>query len=301
MSKGLKVIFVMLGVFILSIVLAPPIDYLLPMYKFERVFNRLVMVFTIAAAVLFILLPKFKAKGGFFDPKLWDGYGFDFSGPWKRLLGYGFLAGAITVILMAAVEVAFGERYLRSPLLAQDIVERFFKGMLSGSIVGIVEEFFFRGFIFVNLRKKLNAWVALLLTSAFYSLCHFFNNGQVFIPENPSFGDGIRLLFGYLEPMLNQWHHIFPEFVGLFLFGAVLNLAFIRTRSLFLSIGIHAGAVFLIKFQYSFVREAPGDFYHQLFGGGAYYDGPTEWIILGILALSIWLLAPRFLRSPTSA
>ena len=46
MSKGLKVIFVMLGVFVLSIVLAPPIDHLLPMYKFERVFNRLVMVFT---------------------------------------------------------------------------------------------------------------------------------------------------------------------------------------------------------------------------------------------------------------
>lgn len=295
MSKTFKLVLLALAIFALSTILAPPIYSLLPMFKFPKVFNRLIMIFGVAAAVLFVLISARKKKRGIFERESWREYGFDFSASWRRLFLYGFLVGALTVALMAAVEVAFGPRYLRYPLLLQDIVERFFKGMLSGMTIGMIEEFFFRGFIFSQLKKRMNIWIALIVTNAFYSSVHFFDNGQVFVPKDPLVGDGIRLLFGYLEPIVKRPLDILPEFVGLFLFGIVLNIAFIETRSLFFSIGIHAGTVFLIKFQDSFIREGP-ETYHRYFGSLPYYDGVFEWFALALLGCVVWWLTRKGVR-----
>ena len=296
MSKALKFFLVLLAIFALSVLLAPPFYSLLSsFFKFEKIFNRLVMIFSVSAAVLFILIPAYKKEKKFLRPGIWSQYGFDFLSPWRKLFFYGFLAGGLTVALMAVVEVAIGPRYLRQPLMAQDIVERFFKGMLSGLIIGIVEEFFFRGFIFMQLKKRLNLWVAVIAASAFYSLTHFLDNGQIFIPAHPSMKDAVRLLLGYLEPMMKRPSDILPEFTGLFFFGVLLNIAFMRTQSLFLPIGIHAGAVFLIKFQHSFVRGGP-ETYHSYFGTLPYYDGVFEWFVLVLLGVSIWFMTRKPIR-----
>ncbi|HEX9443395.1 MAG TPA: CPBP family glutamic-type intramembrane protease [Candidatus Binatia bacterium] len=57
---------------------------------------------------------------------------------------------------------------------------------------------------------------------------------------------GVRFLVGNLQPFLNP-PAILPGLVGLFLIGLVLSYALLRTRSLYLSIGLHAGWVFGIK------------------------------------------------------
>jgi membrane protease YdiL (CAAX protease family) len=293
MNKGLKFLLVMAGIMGLSIVLAPILyHFLSSFFNFDNIFNRLVMVFTIAAAVLFVLIPNIKKGSAAFDRETWREYGFDFSRPWKRLFGRGFLIGALFVAVLAAIEVVFGPRYLRSPLEFQDILERFGKGMMSGMIVGIVEEFFFRGFIYGVLRKKLNVFVAVISASIFYSLCHFFENGKILIPEHPGVWDSIRLLAGYLEPLVMRPEMIRNEFIGLFLFGLVLNIAFVRTRSLFLPMGIHAGAVFLIKWQSSFVR-AGDDIEHPFFQKLPYYDGSVEWVALILLGVAVWFLTRK--------
>jgi len=297
-SKIFKFCLAILTIFVLSVLLTPPLARILhPYFRFEKIFDRLVMIFGVSAAFLFVILPKIQKDGtkALLGLELWRSYGFDFSESWKKLLAYGFLGGAVTVALMAVVEVAFGPNYVRHPFLVQDIIERFFKGLLSGTIVGVVEEFFFRGFIFLNLRRKLNVWVSVILASVFYSLSHFFDNGRIFIPQNPTVRDALRLLVGYLEPI--AWHPsaVLPQFVGLFLFGIILNIAFVRTRSLLFSIGVHAGAVFIIKFQYSFVRQGL-EVYHPFFGANPYYDGPVEWLFLILLGSVIWLRTKNFLQ-----
>jgi len=299
MIKFLKFCLILFVVFALSILLTPSIARILhPYFKFEKIFERLVMIGMVQAAFLFVILPKMR-KGGkkaLADPELWRDYGFDFNAPWRKLLMYGFLAGAATVASMAVVEVIFGPSSVRHPLSIQDIVERFFKGLLSGSLIGIIEEFFFRGFIFLTLSRKLNVWISVVITSTFYALSHFFDNGRIFIPQNPTTHDALRLLFGYLEPIAHQPFAILPQFTGLLLFGILLNLAFIRTRSLFLSIGVHAGVVFAIKSQYSFVRQT-FEGYHPFFGGKPYYDAPVEWLFLIFLGGMIWLSTQNFLES----
>lgn len=294
MKKALKLIGVVVGILILSALLTPAVHSVLgAWFRFEKIFNRLVMILMVSAALFFVLKHRSR-QGVLLESEAWREYGFDFSAPWRRLFWWGFGVGVGTVIFLAVSEVVLGPRYWRVPILVSDVVQRFIKGMLSGFTVGIIEEFFFRGFIFVRLRRKMGLILALALTNIFYSLTHFFDNGMIFIPPNPSVGDAFRLLFGYLEPMLRRPMVIFPEFVGLFLYGLVLNLAFIRTGSLFLAIGIHAGSVFMVKSQYSFVRQGPG-LYHPAFGSSpAYYDGPFEWLVLLILAVVVWQLSKAF-------
>ena len=292
MNKTLKFFLVVFVIVSLSAVLAPIFYYFLSSYfHFDNIFNRLIMVFTVASAVLFILIPNLK-KGSTFKSETWRPYGFDFNFSWQRLFAYGFLAGAFFVVILAITEVAFGPRYLRSPLMLQDIIERFIKGMTSGLIVGIVEEFLFRGFIYGHLQKKMNVFAAVVVASAFYSLCHFFENGQISLPEHPTVWDSLRLLVGYLEPLVMRPQIIAGEFIGLFLFGVILNLAFARTQSIFMSIGIHAGAVFMIKWQNSFVRLGP-DVENHFFGKSPYYDGPFEWVMLVVLGFFIWWLTSK--------
>ncbi len=297
MKSTFKLVLVMLLVCLVSIYLTPLVYSFLPMFKFEKIFNRLIMIFTISAAFIFVL--KNQRKSGRPWSEFWKDLGFDFSAPWKKLLIYGFLSGSLAVAFIVAWETAFGPRYLRSPISIQDIIERFFKGATSGILVGIIEEFFFRGFVFNFLRKRIPVVLAVALASAFYSMTHFFDNGQIFIPQRPSASDGFRLLVGYLEPFKNHLPEIFPQFFGLFVFGIVLCVAFLRSNSLFLSIGIHAGAVFSIKFQHSFIRKPLEDLHYSIFGNSVDYDGPFEWFILALLGLVLWyVILPRLTKNP---
>lgn len=292
MNRAFKFVLVIFGILSLSAVLAPVFfTFLSDYFNFDNIFNRLFMVFTIAAVVLFILIPNMK-KGIAFDRDAWLQYGFDFTQNWKRLFIYGFLTGTFFVAIVAVMEVAFGPRTLRSPWIFQDILERFGKGMLSGMMVGIIEEFFFRGFIYGFLRKKLNGFFAVTVASAFYSLCHFFENGKILMPEYPGVWDSLRLFVGYLEPLVMRPGTILNEFIGLFLFGLILNMAYVRTRSLFMSIGIHAGAVFFIKWQHSFFRSGADNEY-PFFGKHPYYDGSFEWTATILLGIVVWFLTRK--------
>jgi membrane protease YdiL (CAAX protease family) len=275
---------VIIAILVLSTVLTPLVHAALnPWFKFEKIFNRLVMLFALIAAACFVRVRH----------ESWQGYGFDFKQPVRRLAAYGFLMGFLMVFLITVYETAFGPRHLREPIFFSDILQRFLKGFASGAAVGIAEEFFFRGFLFIQLEKKWKTQAALILTSAFYSLSHFFDNGQIFIPSKPDLGDAVRLLLGYLEPFALRPLEILPEFIGLFLFGILLSLAFLRTgRSLFVPIGIHAGSVFCIKFQNAFLRKGDETFSLWL-GSAPHYDGLFEWLfLLGICALLYFWPSP---------
>ncbi len=83
MSRGFKFALTVLTIVSLSVFLTPVIYRLLPVFQFEKIFDRLVMVFSIGTAAFFI---RFKHEA-------WKQYGFDFKLRWKRLFLLGFLGG----------------------------------------------------------------------------------------------------------------------------------------------------------------------------------------------------------------
>ncbi|TGM74493.1 CPBP family intramembrane glutamic endopeptidase [Leptospira bouyouniensis] len=172
----------------------------------------------------------------------------------KRELFLGFIAGVLSLSLVVGTKVLYGvstwspkEFFLFDWLLS-------FYFLLSVFCIAFVEELFFRGYLLQSFVKEWGEKKAAILTSIFFSLTHF-----------------IRPIH---DPFL-----LVPEMIGLFLVGYALSYAFIYTRSLYLPIGIHAGWVYVVKMQSSFVALVPHDL-HWLFGGERLVTGVVAWMFM---------------------
>ncbi len=110
--------------------------------------------------------------------------------------------------------------------------------------VGIVEELFFRGALFGLLRRAASTRFAVLSLSALFSILHFLK-----APEESIAADAVGWTSGFA--MVPLAFHQFAQpglvlggFVTLFVLSLILCDATLRTRSLWLAIGLHAGIVF---------------------------------------------------------
>ena len=125
-------------------------------------------------------------------------------------------------------------------------VERCFKALLTALTVGVLEEIFFRGVVFKGLLEDLRPAAAFTLSSLFYAAIHFIKPAEQFSVAGLDPWAGIRYLTGAFQPFLDP-ASLLPGLFGLFLIGLVLAYAFLRTGSLYLSMGLHAGWVFGLK------------------------------------------------------
>lgn len=128
-----------------------------------------------------------------------------------------FLFGASTSIVgigaLAGVEIVFGIAEIR--LFQQSIgnaVETLTSGLLLFLFVAFAEEILARGYCFQSLIHGTNVRTAVVLTSLFFAMMHYFN-------------PNISLL---------------PAF-NIFIVGIWFALAFLRTGQLWFSIGLHFG------------------------------------------------------------
>jgi len=265
----LKFVAVTLIVLVLSVLLPPLLFDFLP-FKFERIFNRLVMIFTLVAVFLFVRIRKQTIRQ----------YGLRWHRDSTRFLLTGFLAGLIILILLTVVRIFFGSaQWAPMPISVLDLAVKAAKIMAAAFLIALIEEFFFRGFIYSTLRDRFswNVPASVGVTSLFYSLIHFVDKESPYIGPDPVWTDSLKLV---TSPFLSlaHWPEIWPAAVGLFIFGIVLNDARIRTGSLFPSIGMHAGCVFFIKMDGIFIDFFKGRL--LVFGGPEIYDGLLGWIFL---------------------
>jgi uncharacterized protein len=125
-------------------------------------------------------------------------------------------------------------------------VEECVKAILAGFTVGVLEEIFFRGMIFRGLLEDWKPLPAFLAANLFYSALHFIKPGERYFLTGVDPWAGFRHLFSTFAPFFEPGE-MAPGFIGLLLIGIVLSYAFVRTGTLYLSIGIHAGWVIAIK------------------------------------------------------
>ncbi|MFA7001920.1 MAG: CPBP family intramembrane glutamic endopeptidase, partial [Candidatus Omnitrophota bacterium] len=283
--KGLKFLAVLAVILLASAVLAPLLFKILP-FKFEKIFNRLVMIQTLAAVLVFV-----RFRRGMFG---------DYGLRWTDASLSGFLAAFETsvVVLTAYVGCLIGSGYaaLRlHDLSALQWILKIANALLAAVVVGVLEEFFFRGFIYQSLRKSFAGksgtglslrpviWAAVGCTSLFYSLLHFTSSEKPLIGPEPTVFDSFRLMAAPFASY-THWENLWPAVAGLFIFGVVLNALVLRTGSLYPAIGLHAGCVFFIKLDGAFA-----DFFNKstlLFGSSKLYDGVAGWgvlILVGVL------------------
>jgi membrane protease YdiL (CAAX protease family) len=126
---------------------------------------------------------------------------------------------------------------------------------------------------------------AFVITSLFYSAIHFVKPAEKISLSALDAWAGIRHLVYSFQPFLDPLAFL-PGLFGLFLIGIVLSYAFLRTGSLYLSIGLHAGWIFGIK-----TIRVFGDYRREdlgwLFGSSEpkLISGVAGW--LGIVAVGV--------------
>lgn len=197
---------------------------------------------------------------------------------WFKELASGAAFGAALLLIAAAAAVFMGGAKIANPNVASKLPSI----ILTAVFVAILEETFFRGAIFSVLRRASTETKALWATSAIYAIFHFF--ARPVSPTDIHWNSGLiilaKMLSGFVDPKL-----VLPGFLSLTLLGVIFNLAFLRTGALYVSIGIHAAAIFWSKL-YLFAFDVPE-------GAGAWFWG-TEKITDGWFCFLLLLGAAIF-------
>lgn len=196
-------------------------------------------------------------------------------GAWK-----GFLLGFVSLGVVAAGSVLSGNRVLAWNGEFSRFASTLAMAGGTAIVVSVLEEVLFRGVVFGALRQVYHWSIALLASSALYSIVHFFqkspfsgevvwNSGLVFLP---------KMLAGFADTSV-----LVPGFFVLLLAGAVLAAVYQRRGTLFFSIGVHAGWIFWLKSYGALTRNGPAP-NHALWGTGKITDG---WMAALVLLLAL--------------
>ncbi|MFZ0819171.1 MAG: type II CAAX endopeptidase family protein [Candidatus Acidiferrales bacterium] len=215
--------------------------------------------------------------------RLADGTGFSGLGltlrrGWGRELAIGFGVGMALQIFVLGIFLATRTvHYAKGGGYDLQFWHRVLANVALFVIAATVEELTFRGYGFQKLIESLGAPAALLLTS---------------------------LIFGVLH--LGNPHATFFSTVNTFLAGIILGIPYIRTRSMWMQIGLHWAwnltMATLVSLPVSGIDFGPHFFSTQSSGpgwltGGIY--GPEGGAVVTIVSLAgiVWLLGARQLSS----
>jgi membrane protease YdiL (CAAX protease family) len=109
-------------------------------------------------------------------------------------------------------------------------------------VVPIIEEIFFRGLVLGVLERSGGKYVSVIATSALYSIVHFLKEPRqtaVNVTWTSGFDSITHAFSQFTDPL-----PVVGGFITLFFIGLVLADARLKTRSLWLPIGLHSGWIF---------------------------------------------------------
>jgi membrane protease YdiL (CAAX protease family) len=140
--------------------------------------------------------------------------GFQLDRRWIREMFFGTLLGIGTLLAVVGMICAIGG--VRFELDSARSADALLTGLYIFIFAALLEETLFRGFVFQRLLDGVGVWPAQILLAALFVLAHW---------GNPGMEGGTEVVAG----------------IDLFLGAVMLGLAYLRTRSLALPIGLHLG------------------------------------------------------------
>lgn len=228
-----KILTYLLVVVLLGVILSPPFYWLLHGvldHPFYRYFSRVIQVTGIILLVpmlLWLRISSVKEFGLRRNPH-----------PGRDVCS-GFVLALIPIILLGVGYFTFEVYKFHSEWL----VMKLFRIAGTALVVACIEEFLFRGVILGLAARSWGRWPAAVGTSLIFALVHFLK------PLRQPDDSAVQWWSGFVQ--ITRITEALPTplvlafgILALFVAGMILALAALRTHSLWLPIGIHAGWIF---------------------------------------------------------
>lgn len=155
-----------------------------------------------------------------------------------RDLAAGLIIALVPLVILAWIYIG-GDTYRFNK---SHEITKLLRIVATAGFVAVVEEFLFRGVFLGLAARAIGRWPALIAVSAVFAVVHFLKPVKETV-EVVHWNTGLHHLGASLssfpEPQIFAW-----AVVSLFIAGLILGFAAQQTRSLWLSIGIHAGWIF---------------------------------------------------------
>ncbi|MCB1206046.1 MAG: CPBP family intramembrane metalloprotease [Verrucomicrobiae bacterium] len=208
---------------------------------------------------------------------------------WGHLLG-GFVLAAGTLLLLGGFYVSEGWYQWRDA--GKSLASILLGALGTGLAVGLLEEFVFRGALQVVVSKLLRPRTLFVVIAAFFAVVHFFNPPQGLEAKEVTATTGLWMvgqIFGHFFSQFASPGFLLAEFAVLFAIGLVLGYTRMKTGSLWLGTGLHAGWVFGVK-TFSPLTErafAPAEMMPWL--GDTLRVGAVSCLVVLFTGLILWL------------
>jgi membrane protease YdiL (CAAX protease family) len=198
-------------------------------YDFDTFFHRAILL---AAVLLLWPLLRLSNVRGLAD------LGLAPNPHWVRDAGCGVLLSVIPLLFCTTLLIALHVYSIRHVF----VWPRLGKVVLAAISVPFIEETFFRGIVLGILLRTGRKLLSIVAVSGLFAAVHFLK-GSEWKPRIVTWTSGFQSIgdafAGFGDPMM-----VLAAFATLFLIGCILADARVLTRSLWLSIGLHAGWIF---------------------------------------------------------
>ncbi len=257
--------------------------------KLSRCFNRAMM----AAALIFIYPTIRWLRSG--RPKTAGPAAGNWLGlrrnprRWQHLaIGFVVAAGSLLTMGWVFTQVGF---YKPNPK-ADPLLSIIGAGLVAAFAVAFLEEFFFRGALQALALRTMKTLPAILFVSAFFAVVHFLKPPADLVEPVITWAAGFWMI-GQIFGQFAEPGFLLAEFATLFCVGWILSWVRMRTGSLMLGIGLHAGWVFGIKVYAPLTRRAMKLEEMLPWAGADLKTGISSLIVVFLTGVGLWLWLRR--------
>lgn len=261
--------------------------------EFSRYFNRAMLL----AAILMIYPTIRWVRAGLSDPQRSRINVSLEKNPqrWSQL-ALGFFLALVPLLLMGALYVQVG--YYRA-LSADDFEwSRVITNALSAAVgAAVLEELFFRWGLMGLILRAARPFKALLFVTFVYTLVHFLKPpSELQMPMQVTWSSGFWLV-GEIFSQFGNPIFVMAEFATLFTVGWILGYVRLKTSSLWMGIGLHAGWIFGIKVFSPITRKKMALADMLPWAGQDLKTGIIPMVVVLLTGIVVWrLLQKRYTR-----
>lgn len=242
----------------------------------HRVMHRLAMLFALLGLLWLVRRQRLGYRAAL-------GYGLP-RAQFLRQLGGGFAAGLALLLPFVALLFALQLRVPKEAAGIATLLHLLPGALLSGLVVAVIEETFFRGILQTAVARESGTLASLVLPAGLYAAVHFLG-GRLKVPDAAvDWSSGLHV-FAKLFEKYAQPAALADSLLALFAVGLLLGLIRWRTQAIAACIGLHASWVALIALTRGSSLDNEAGAYDWLTGQ---YDGVIGW---GALAWTLLILA----------